>query len=65
MYTNSKGDSVPDKSVFFPSDVRRDVVAHLQDYVTLQAQIWPEVLAGGDAVYNRSKAMLDMLKGGI
>jgi hypothetical protein len=45
--------------------VRKELIAHLRDYVMLQAQIWPEVLAGNDPVYNRAKATLDALKGAL
>jgi len=57
--------NVPDQSVFYPSEVRRAVVAHLQDYLAIMAYTWPEVLEGNDAVYNRAQALLNKLEGRI
>lgn len=42
----------------------KKVIAHLKDYLSLMAEIWPEVLHGQDAVYNRAEALLNDLEGG-
>lgn len=57
--------NIPDHSVFFPSAVRRAVVANLRDYLAIMAYTWPEVLEGDDAVYNRAQDLLNKLEGRI